>query len=58
MKKLYKILIIGDSNCLPKYSNSKHDRLPIESIYTYKLKKRLKSFYLVKLYGEASQHQC
>ena len=44
MKKLYKILIIGDSNCLPKYSNSKHDRLPIESIYTYKLKKRLKSF--------------
>tara|TARA_B100001057_G_scaffold472930_1_gene536757 strand:- start:7677 stop:8351 length:675 start_codon:yes stop_codon:yes gene_type:complete len=43
MKKSYKILIIGDSNCLPKYSNSKQDSLPIENIYTHKLKKRLKS---------------
>ena len=39
MKKSYKILIIGDSNCLPKYSNSKQDSLPIENIYTHKLKK-------------------
>ena len=44
MKKLYKILIVGDSNCLPKYSNSNKDRLPIESIYTFKLKKKLKKF--------------
>ena len=43
MKKSYKILIIGDSNCLPKYSNSKQDSLPIENIYTHKLKKGLKS---------------
>ena len=58
MKKSYKILIIGDSNCLPKYSNSKQDSLPIENIYTHKLKKGLKVPYLVKLYGEVSQHQC
>ncbi len=44
MKKLYKILIIGDSNCLPKYSNSKKEKLPLESIYTFKLKKKLKNF--------------
>ena len=44
MKKLYKILIIGDSNCLPRFSKSKKDRLPIESIYIFMLKKKLKNF--------------
>ena len=44
MKKLYKILIIGDSNCLPKYSRLKKDRLPLENIYTFRLKHKLKDY--------------
>ncbi len=44
MKKIYKILIIGDSNCLPKYSKLKKEKLPLECIYTFLLKKKLKNF--------------
>tara|TARA_B100001093_G_scaffold513144_1_gene584451 strand:- start:303 stop:971 length:669 start_codon:yes stop_codon:yes gene_type:complete len=43
MKKLCKILIIGDSNCIPRFSKSKKDSLPIESTYIFMLKKKLKN---------------
>jgi len=42
MKKIKKILIIGDSNCMPKYSKSKKESLVVENIYTYLLKKKYK----------------
>ena len=44
MKKLFKILIIGDSNCLPRFSKSKNERLPLEDTYIFMLKKKLKNF--------------
>lgn len=44
MKKLYKILIIGDSNCLPRFSKSKKEKLPLEKTYIFMLKKKLKDF--------------
>tara|TARA_B100000575_G_scaffold135999_1_gene108412 strand:+ start:260 stop:928 length:669 start_codon:yes stop_codon:yes gene_type:complete len=44
MKKLYKILIIGDSNCIPRFSKTKEDMLPIEKTYIFMLKKKLKNF--------------
>ena len=44
MKKLYKILIIGDSNCIPRFSKSKKGMLPLEKTYIFMLKKRLKNF--------------
>jgi hypothetical protein len=58
MKKLYKILIIGDSNCLPKFSKSKEDRLPLESIYTFKLKKKLKDCLFSEVIWAELPHQC
>ena len=44
MKKLYKILIIRDSNCIPRFSKSKKGMLPLEKTYIFMLKKRLKNF--------------
>ena len=44
MKKLNKILIIGDSNCIPRFSKSKKDMLPLEKTYIFMLKKKLKNF--------------
>lgn len=43
MKKVKKILIIGDSNCMPKYSNLKKESLDTERIYTFLLKKKYKN---------------
>ena len=44
MKKLHKILIIGDSNCIPRFSKTKKDILPLENMYIYMLKEKLKNF--------------
>ena len=44
MKKIKKILIIGDSNCMPKYSKSKKDTLAVQNIYTFLLKKKYKNY--------------
>ncbi len=42
LTKKKKILIIGDSNCLPKYSSKKKDLVKNEDLYLYKLKKKLR----------------
>ena len=49
MKKLCKILIIGDSNCIPRFSKSKKGMLPLEKTYIFMLKKRLKNFKKSKI---------
>ena len=36
-----KFLIIGDSNCMPRYNGNSKDELGPEKIYIYKLKKKL-----------------
>jgi len=40
-----KILIIGDSNCLPRYNTVKKDIIKIEDIYIYQLKKKFRNFH-------------
>ena len=45
MKKLKKILIIGDSNCIPLYLEKKDQNVPINEIYISKLKKRIPGAY-------------
>ncbi len=42
--KKKKILVIGDSNCLPRYSLKKKDWVDNEDLYLYKLKKKLHNY--------------
>ena len=39
-----KILIIGDSNCLPKYNFDKKNQIILENTYLYRLKKKFHKF--------------
>lgn len=50
MKKLKKILIIGDSNCIPLYLEKKDQNVPINEIYISKLKKKNSGFLLLRSY--------
>ena len=44
MKNFIKVLIIGDSNCMPRLSKSKKENLPPEKIYTHMLRNKYKDF--------------
>jgi len=49
-----KILLIGDSNCLPKYGLA-NNSIGIEDIYTFKLQEKLNQHIIEKvLWGGAS----
>ena len=50
MKKLKKILIIGDSNCIPLYLEKKDQNVPINEIYISKLKKKNSGCLLFRSY--------
>ena len=39
-----KLLIIGDSNCLPRYSGLQKDIIRVEDTYVYQLQKKLENF--------------
>jgi len=45
MKKSIKVLIIGDSNCLPHYSKKNIDNVLPEKNYTHLLRKKYKKFF-------------
>ena len=44
-KKTKKILIIGDSNCLPRYNADNQNIIELEDIYISNLKSRLKDYH-------------
>ena len=44
-KKTKKILIIGDSNCLPRYNADIQNIIELEDIYISNLKRRLKDYH-------------
>ena len=39
-----KLLIIGDSNCLPRYSGFQKDIIRVDDTYVYKLQKKLENY--------------
>lgn len=39
-----KLLIVGDSNCLPRYNTSSDDIVTVNDTYVYHLQKKLKNF--------------
>ena len=39
-----KLLIIGDSNCLPRYNGPEKDIISVEDTYVYQLQKKLRNF--------------
>ena len=42
-KKIKKILIIGDSNCLPRYNADTKNVIALEDTYIFNLKNKLKN---------------
>tara|TARA_B100000282_G_C31604603_1_gene431743 strand:+ start:89 stop:769 length:681 start_codon:yes stop_codon:yes gene_type:complete len=49
MKKNKKILIIGDSNCLPRYNASTPNVIKLEETYIYKLKTIFKDYHFEQI---------
>lgn len=45
MEHSTKVLIIGDSNCMPHYSKLKKDNILPEKLYTHLLRKKYKNFF-------------
>ena len=44
LNKVKKVLIVGDSNCLPRYTLNKKETLNNEDLYNFKLKKKLTKY--------------
>jgi lysophospholipase L1-like esterase len=49
MKKNKKILIIGDSNCLPRYNMTNSNVIKLEETYIYKLKTKFKDYHFEQI---------
>ncbi|MDC1045832.1 hypothetical protein OAQ59_04485, partial [Candidatus Pelagibacter sp.] len=47
--KIKKILIIGDSNCLPRYNFDNENTIQLEETYIFHLKNKLKDYHFEQL---------